>query len=109
MSLFISNLCYYLVAFEYLHVFAFRISDIFYKITPRKVYTFLKLLVDYTNKLMAIPFNSFVDFIRRKVHQGDNYSTEMKFAVIYDSLHFVTIKTCVLFYFSLQKNYTFAV
>lgn len=109
MSLFISNLCYYLVAYEYLHVFAFRISDIFYKITPRKVYTFLELLVDYTNKLMAIPFNSFVDFIRRKVHQGDNYSTEMKFAVICDSLHFVTIRACVLFYFSLQKNYTFAV
>ena len=34
---------------------------------------------DYTNKLMVILFNSFVDFIRRKVHQGYSHGRKMKF------------------------------
>lgn len=39
----------------------------------------LGLLVDYTNKLMVIPLNSFVDFIGKKVHQCDNYHRKMIF------------------------------
>ena len=34
---------------------------------------------DYMNKLMVIPFNSFVDCIRRKFLQGDDHGRQMKF------------------------------
>ena len=34
---------------------------------------------DYMNKLTVIPFNSFVDCIRRKFLQGDHHGRKMKF------------------------------